>query len=288
VDEKQSLFDLMEGANGKESLVEHLRGDTMLNPMLGVYTVSIMGITRVYSVMSDAGLGIRYSEAREHHKLASQKKCKKESLRKYDLKGSSRKVKDDAVPNPNKSVGGNVEFMHHEANMFSLEQSDCNLLVNTVAEDAAFLQTYDMIDYSLLATYGRRSCGSDSCNQNLAANRASRHFPAQMCFKSLKIEDRMRGKNPSGDLLAVSIIDYLNPFKGAKVAESALFGGKFVDYNGSIVDFAHDACVVGQYDKPQLSFASSAWVRFAGKHKPRRRRSSQRSKSRRGKTPKKL
>jgi len=282
VDERATLLKLMWGDDGRTPLATHLKAtNSMINPILGMYTVKVLGTTDTYIIMPDASLGLRnrkksdvsalpvqseeeaegkhdethrrrgvgffgktkfkpyYEKQQEKDEHLKQGSCE---VRKYDLKGSSRKKKVDEAARFNRSVQENVEFRLSEGNQFGLSWDDCRNFRASVIKDSVFLDQYKLIDYSILASFGGSSdsgCDNSLCSSKLAARGISRNeYPTKGCFMTTT----GHGRAPSGELVALGLIDYLNEFNFIKKLENTYSSGKFENYSIKIDEFVKQAC----------------------------------------------
>lgn len=213
-EEDRSLLKLLTGYKGRKPLtkyfLERVGLGTYMNHILGMYSVEFLNYAATFIVMEDAAMG-----------LAASENCE---VRTYDLKGASRAPVAEAMANASKKERQNVEFKVYENNSFGLTREDCDRLMEGVLADASFMEEHHQIDYSIYARFGTgKGCSAEACKKRRRIN----------CFKT-----------KSGDVLVVSLIDYLNKYNQIKRLESTdpRHFGKFDNYAKKITDFVSLTC----------------------------------------------
>lgn len=226
VDEPQNLMRMMAPVAGyrHESLVKHFEDnpDSLINRVFGLLDLGL-GVMRTHvAVLDDAFYHM--DEAAKQAGL---------SFTRYDLKGKSRDQ------NEKKGSGwclSNGDFTEREGNKLQLQDDQCLRLRAAVKADANFLESHNMIDYSLLLLSVKRSKSDKfTCE-------SSQRPAAPFCEQSRE------------HLYTLSIIDYLNDLSFAKSMESKLYAlkhfqnlndGKFNDYDGKFFTFVRKICRTG-------------------------------------------
>lgn len=220
VDEPRNLMQMMAPKAGhgrkesKESLVQHFKTNpnSLINRVFGLLELGLGAMTTHVAVMDDAFYHM--DEAAEQLGL---------NFTRYDLKGKSRK-QDDKIGSG--WCLSNGDFNEREGNgTLQLQDNQCLRLRKAVEADATFLDSHNMIDYSLLLLSVQNPRAA-----NLTCASSSQRPTAPFCDEG------------SDHLYTLSIIDYLNAFSNAKIVESTIKGGKFDDYDEKIVDFVRNIC----------------------------------------------
>ena len=203
-EEITALIKLMKGSKRLPNLARYFstNPESLLNKIYGAYTVSIGDKLFHYILMDDARQGLTQACAEQRSISLS-----------YDLKGSSRAFSRNWDEDTSRSIssktakgsiktGVNGDFSVIEGG--KLPKALCDQYKTSIVKDTQFLDSYRLIDYSLLFT---------------------------------------RCANGSTDHYALSLIDYLIPFDLKKKAESVIFQGKFKNYRKKINEFFAQACI---------------------------------------------
>lgn len=238
---------------------------SLLNPFLALYKVCVMGkCMDPWVLMPDAGLG-----------LCIKQRCQKNPdfmtlhYEQYDLKGPSRALKKghetcrakECKPD---AVMSNDDFIVHHKCGFGIQTKDCSAMLDVLEKDLSFLNDWDIIDYSVYTRYSwqdevkssRRSCGckkdAEEPTKEEKGNRKKRNdkkgSKPKCGRQTAGCCGCYRAQRDLGDrdqaIVALSIIDYLQPMNGRKQMENILptRWGKFTDYSNKFGKFMEANC----------------------------------------------
>eukprot|EP00933_Yihiella_yeosuensis_P045414 TRINITY_DN4078_c0_g2_i3.p1 TRINITY_DN4078_c0_g2~~TRINITY_DN4078_c0_g2_i3.p1 ORF type:complete len:611 (+),score=126.35 TRINITY_DN4078_c0_g2_i3:105-1937(+) len=218
VNEPNNLMNIMLGDENSMSLPEHLEENpaSLLNKVFGLFKIKLHKYESYAVVIEDA-----------FYKMDSVAKKANVEFTRYDLKGDSRSyglfgLAAGIKPKEKGWCLNNKDFENREQMSMMLSDEQCLKLRSTVASDCKFLDSKDMIDYSLLlmsAKSGQQIHCSDGID-----------YGAPECMEQ------------DNHLYTMSIIDYLNDATFFKNAESFFKGGKFTNYGRQITAFTGRIC----------------------------------------------
>jgi len=228
--EPLNLMDMLKGErNVKQSLMRHLElhPESFLNRYYGLLKIDMGGDAGRHQWvlwMADASW-LLDQRASVFKNLRSPPECVDDNepcLARYDLKGRSRHQRRLSRPHQMFTLA-NGEFRQREFYRLDLNDDQCYKFRQSVEDDAHYLQSWNLIDYSyfiIIVTHASK------------LKLACKDTPLEpLCFYS-----------PSSDkLYTISLIDWLNDYSLLKMAES-IRSGKFDNYSGKIQDFAEKIC----------------------------------------------
>jgi len=209
---------------GRTSLFDHFKNNpgSLLDRIYGLIRIDFGERQRWGMWMQDASF--HASDLAVAAGVLSPPLCPKNNkcLTRYDLKGKSRDQFREQEPGKMFTLE-NGDFRKKEMYM-RVGYNDCELLGKAVAADTNFLDSWDMIDYSLFFVV------VDKPNK------------VPLTCKDLATPPSCLESDISEKLYTISIIDYLNGYSALKVLESATHGGKFDQYGDKVSEYVQGIC----------------------------------------------
>eukprot|EP00931_Biecheleriopsis_adriatica_P045243 TRINITY_DN25933_c0_g1_i2.p1 TRINITY_DN25933_c0_g1~~TRINITY_DN25933_c0_g1_i2.p1 ORF type:complete len:588 (-),score=102.51 TRINITY_DN25933_c0_g1_i2:7-1770(-) len=217
VDEVTKLYNMMNppsDSSGIPSLQEYLQNHpkSLLNCYYGLLKLSFGSVSSWTLLMQDASYGI-LDEAKDQ----------KMTVDAYDLKGASRDQTKKSKEGASTKVNGDWT---EAGGVFKVSAEACTALLGAETDDTSFLESHNLIDYSLYVVHAQNTKGEIN----------------GMCAATGKPFCVQEGD----DIYTVSIIDYLNDYNWFKAGESTLHLGKFDNYKAKLDAFAAQSCPLPQ------------------------------------------
>jgi len=229
MDEISNLLRLLKGSDGLKPLRSHLRDHpySLLNRYFGLLKVSFGGKSSWGLLMQDATYLMDARVSKE------KKKDRHLVYTRYDLKGKSRDQNEKQAEDKQFCLL-NADFREREDNRLRLNSDQCTLFRTATRIDADYLDTFNIIDYSLFLGVAYREGGKPpACDET----------PGEpFCFEAGEY------------MYTMAIIDHLNDMNRWKNIESSWHRGKFVHYAGKLTDYVDGICPVEIPEPPGSSF----------------------------------